>query len=32
MDQKTDRFYPFAPLRKNIDLQQRLEKKRYEWF
>ena len=26
MDQKTDRFYPLAPLEKN-DLEQRLEKK-----
>ena len=26
MDQKCDRFYPSAPLEKNIDSQQRLEK------
>ena len=26
MEQKTDRLYPFAPLEKNIDLEQRLEK------
>ena len=28
MDQKTDRFYPFASLENNnVDLEQRLEKK-----
>ena len=27
MDQKTDRLYPSAPLEKDIDLEQRLEKK-----
>ena len=27
MDQKCDRIYPSAPLEKNIDLEQRLEKK-----
>ena len=27
MDQKTDRLYPSAPLEKNIDLEQRLQKK-----
>ena len=27
MGQKTDRLYPSAPLEKNIDLEQRLEKK-----
>ena len=27
MEQKTDRLYPFAPLEKNIDLEQRLDKK-----
>ena len=25
MNKKTDRFYPSAPLEKNIDLEQRLE-------
>ena len=27
MDQKCDRIYPSAPLEKDIDLEQRLEKK-----
>ena len=27
MEQKTDRLYSSAPLEKNIDLEQRLEKK-----
>ena len=27
MDQKTDRLYPSAPLKENIDLEKRLEKK-----
>ena len=27
MEQKTDRLYPSAPLKKDIDLEQRLEKK-----
>ena len=27
MDQKTDKFYPSAPLLENIDLEKRLEKK-----
>ena len=27
MDQKTDRTYPSAPLEKDLDLEQRLEKK-----
>ena len=27
MEQKRDRLYPSAPLEKNIDLEQRLEKK-----
>ena len=27
MEQKCDRLYPSAPLEKNIDLEQRLEKK-----
>ena len=27
MEQTTDRLYPSAPLEKNIDLEQRLEKK-----
>ena len=27
MEQKTDRLYPFPPLEKNIDLEQRLDKK-----
>ena len=27
MDQRSDRLYPSAPLEKNIDVEQRLEKK-----
>ena len=27
MEQKTDRLYPSAPLEKDVDLEQRLEKK-----
>ena len=27
MEAKTDRLYPSAPLEKNLDLEQRLEKK-----
>ena len=27
MEQKTDRLYPSAPLKKDVDLEQRLEKK-----